>query len=54
MAKQRYYVKATEAHAKIMQITQQQVKANHFVNVAVKPYKGKKYDPIQTVVIVVG
>lgn len=31
-----------------------QRKANNFCNVAVKPYKGKKYDPENTVVVVVG
>lgn len=29
-------------------------KANNFCNVAVKPYKGKKHDPANTVVVVVG
>lgn len=55
MSKPRYYyVRVTEAHAKIMQITRQQIKTNCFVNISVKSYRGKKYDPLQTVVVVVG
>lgn len=50
----RYYVAKSEVYQVISQINRQQNKRGIFVDVAVKPYRGKKYDPENTVVIVVG
>lgn len=50
----RYYINKADTEKVIDQITAAQRKANNFCNVAVKPYKGKKYDPENTVVVVVG
>ncbi len=50
----RYYVNKAEAENLIDRINQQQHKQNRFINISVKPYHGKKYDPTNTVVIVVG
>lgn len=50
----RYYVEKSSVQNLIERITAAQQKANNFCNVAVKPYKGKKYDPENTVVVVVG
>lgn len=50
----RYYISKADTEKVIDQITTAQRKANIFCNVAVKPYKGKKYDPENTVVVVVG
>lgn len=41
----RYYINKADTEKVIDQITAAQRKANNFCNVAVKPYKGKKYDP---------
>ena len=50
----RYYVTKSEVYQVISQINRHQNKRGIFVNVAVKTYRGKKYDPENTVVIVVG
>lgn len=50
----RYYINKADTEKVIDQITAAQRKANIFYNVAVKPYKGKKHDPANTVVAVVG
>lgn len=50
----RYYVEKSSVQNVIERITAAQQKANIFCNVAVKPYKGKKHDPVNTVVVVVG
>lgn len=50
----RYYINKADTEKVIRQITAAQQKANRFCNVNVKPYKGKKYDPENTVVVVVG
>ena len=50
----RYYVENSSVQNVIERITAAQQKANIFSNVAVKPYKGKKHDPVNTVVVVVG
>lgn len=50
----RYYVVKSSVQNLIEQITAAQQKANIFCNVAVKPYKGKKHDLANTVVVVVG
>lgn len=50
----RYYVAKSDVDRIVNQITRQQNKKGIFVNVAVKPYCGKKYDPQNTLVVVVG
>lgn len=50
----RYYVEKSSVQNVIKWITAAQKKANIFCNVAAKPYKGKKHDPVNTVVVVVG
>lgn len=50
----RYYVDAEKADEAIARITRRQIRTGEFFNVAVKPYKGKKYGKKTTVVIVVG
>ena len=50
----RYYIEKSETENFLKAITAAQQKANNFCNVVVKPYKGKKYDPENTVVVVVG
>lgn len=50
----RHYINKADTEKVIDQITVAQRKANNFCNVAVKSYKGKKYDPENTVVVVVG
>lgn len=50
----RYYVAKSEADQLIGRINQQQSKTGIFANIAIKPYRGKKYDPQNTVVVVVG
>lgn len=54
MGKRRLYVRKDEIDDVVSQITQQQIKANRFVNVEIRPYKGKKYDPDQTAVVIIG
>lgn len=54
MGKRRLYVSKDEVDKVIDQIGRQQHRANCFVNIEVKPYKGKKYDLDQTVVVVIG
>ena len=50
----RYYVEKSSVQNLIERITAAQQKANISCNVTVKPYKGKKHDPANTVVVVVG
>lgn len=50
----RYYIDKSQTENFIQKITKKQIKENWFCNVSVKPYKGKKYDPENTVVICVG
>lgn len=50
----RYYINKVDTEKVIKQITAAQRKANNYYNVAIKPYKGKKYDPENTVVVVIG
>lgn len=50
----RYYVNKSEADQVVNRINRQQHKDNWFVNIAIKPYHGKKHDPQNTVVVVVG
>lgn len=49
-----YYVAIEDVDRVIFQLNRQQNKKGIFVNIAVKPYHGKEYDPQNTVVIVVG
>lgn len=53
MAK-RLYINKEDLNDTLTAITAAQVKANTFLNVAVKEYHGKKYDPQNTLVIVIG
>ena len=50
----RIYVEKNSVPAALAAITREQAARGVFVNVAVKPYKGKKYDPANTAVIVIG
>ena len=50
----RYYVATADVDRVINQLNRQQNKKGIFVNIAIKPYHGKKYDPQNTVVIAVG
>ena len=50
----RYYIKKSDVESFLKEVTAAQQKANIFCNVSVKPYRGKKYDPEDTVVVVVG
>ena len=50
----RYYIDKSKMDNFLKEITAAQHKANIFSNVSVKPYRGKKYDPRNTVVVVVG
>lgn len=50
----RYYVEKSSVQNVIERITAAQQKTNIFCNVAVKPYRGKKHDPANIVVVVVG
>lgn len=50
----RYYVAKSDIDRIVNQINRYQNKKGIFVNIAVKPYRGKKYDPPNTVVVVVG
>ena len=45
----RYYINKADTEKVIERITAAQQKANIFCNVAVKPYRGKKHDPANTV-----
>lgn len=49
-----YYIEKSKMNNFLKEITAAQQKANIFSNVSVKPYRGKKYDPRNTVVVVVG
>ena len=49
-----YYIEKSKMDNFLKEITAAQQKANIFSNVSVKPYRGKKYDPQNTVVVVVG
>ena len=50
----RYYVNKDEAENLVNLINKQQHRNKEFFNIAVKSYLGKKYDPENTVVVVVG
>lgn len=50
----RYYADESEVDRLVNRINHQQSQKGIFVNIAVKPYRGKKYDPQRTVVVVVG
>ena len=50
----RYYTKKSDVKSLLKKITEAQQKANNFCNVSVKPYRGTKHDPEDTVVVVVG
>ena len=50
----RIYTKKKDADRIMSEISKAQKRANVFINVSVKPYKGKKYSKSDTVVIVVG
>ena len=50
----RYYVAISDVDWVVRQLNRQQNKKGIFVNIAVRAYHGKKYDPQNTVVIVVG
>lgn len=50
----RYYINKADTEKVIERITAAQRKTNIFCNVAVKPYRGKKHNPANTVVVVVG
>lgn len=50
----RYYVTKSDTDRIVNQINRKQSKTGIFVNIAVKPYHGKEYDPPNTVVVVVG
>lgn len=50
----RYYVATEDVDRVINQLNRQQNKRGIFVNIAIKPYHGKQYDPQNTVVIAVG
>jgi len=50
----RIYINKSEIDETLSRITRAQAARNCFVNVAVKPYKGSKYDPENTAVIVIG
>lgn len=50
----RYYIDKAQTQEVLQAISEAQREANCYVNVQVKPYRGKKYNPDTTVVIVVG
>lgn len=50
----RYYATKSEANQIVDRLNRQQSKSGIFVNISIKPYHGKKYDPQNTVVIAVG
>ena len=50
----RIYVRKEDVEKTIERLGRAQAAANLFVNIAVKPYKGKKYDKDEMRVIVVG
>lgn len=54
MRKRRLYVPKDDVKMVVSQINLQQAEAGRFVNIAVEPYKGKKYDPVSTAVVVIG
>lgn len=54
MRKKYYYVKKFEVDNFISRLSQWQSAKKCFENISVKPYYGKKYDPENTVCIVVG
>ena len=49
-----YYVTKLEAKQLVDRLNRQQSKSGIFANISIKPYRGKKYDPQNTVVVVVG
>ena len=50
----RMYVEKSETRKVIEEISREQAKVNIFINIAIKPYTGKKYNPASTDVIVLG
>ena len=50
----RIYISKTEVPEALARINRLQNARKEFVNVAVKPYRGKKYDPESTAVLVIG
>ena len=50
----RYYATKLEAKQIVERINRQQSKSGIFANISIKPYRGKKHDPQNTVVIAVG
>ena len=50
----RYYVAKSDTDRIVNQINRQQSKTSIFVNITVTPYHGNKYDPQNTVVVMVG
>lgn len=50
----RYYVDIAKADQFVKRINKRQCKNKVFVNIAIRPYQGKKYSSKSTVVVVVG
>ena len=49
----RIYVDKSKVNETIAAINKEQAKRSLYINVTVKPYHGKKYDPQNTVVIII-
>lgn len=50
----RLYIDRAQLDRVLNEITKAQAKVNCFTNVEVKPYTGKKYDPRNTCMVVIG
>lgn len=50
----RIYINKKDVRNVLAEITREQAARKTFVNVQVKEYCGKKYDPAETVVVVIG
>jgi len=50
----RYYIDKQQTENFIQEITRKQKKMKRFCNVSVKLYRGKKYNPSNTVVVCIG
>ena len=50
----RIYINRSDVPEVLAEINRRQIARREFVNVQVKPYRGKKYDPESTAVIVIG
>lgn len=50
----RIYIPKEKTPEALEQITREQSRRGVFVNVEVKPYRGRKYDPEKTTVIQIG